>query len=827
MKRSFLVALSLLVLSLTGNVFVLPHLLGRQSTGVNHAGYSSPSSTSPLDPNGTRVTAPIIINTALAAGAMVNLTIRVENVGPLPQDLDGWQVRLQLNASLLQITRIIEGPVLADIASALGGVTLFGKQINNTAGTAFANDLLILGTPQPSDEGFTGSGDLVYIEVRVLTSGRTDLSFFNTLLRDIDGTTVSSIDHTDVNGVFSNILFDVPPAASFTFVPDGPVAGSPVAFDASASTDPDGTIVKYTWNFGDNTPTVNVTSPFIRHTYNMEGGPFTVNLKVTDNGGKTDSTSKSLFVQRADLPPVAIFTFTPGNPMVGQPVTFDASASFDPDGSLCVPPCQAWLWDFGDGSTFGGRVVTHTYFIRGTFNVTLTVTDDRPLRSSTTRPIMVGQSPPDIPPVANFTLSTATPVVGDPVFFDGSRSFDPDGTIQGWAWNFGDGSLFLDGPFAAHSYSTLGSFTVTLTVGDNSGSRGSQTALVHVRARPTHDVSIDRVDAFPRVAVSSQFVDIRVLIRNSGMSNETVSLTAFYDSHVIATLTRIQLGPGPYFEGVNVLWDTSGVAAGNYTISATVFLATDENPSDNSFIDGPVKILPPPTLTITPSVGQLGAKITVQGSGFPPPLYGPISIVLVSFDDMFLGFGQVRNGNFTFTFDVPHAEPGPHQVKAFDEFTGVRASVPFQVEPSPAAGNLSVTVDCAAVYFPGDRADIYALVTQNGVPAAATKLQLTLIRPDGSSVSLNSTSISPGLYRSSYSIPRIGSAGTYAVVARVQLGSSESSALRSFEVKPSWLAAQGPRLASATVAVVGIAAVAIAWRKGYLRRKGEDIPPSF
>lgn len=72
-----------------------------------------------------------------------------------------------------------------------------------------------------------------------------------------------------------------------------------------------------------------------------------------------------------ELPPVA----DPNGPyagLVGEPITFDGTGSFDPDGGEIV----SYAWDFGDGNTGTGPTPTHTYAEAGTYDVTLEVTDD-------------------------------------------------------------------------------------------------------------------------------------------------------------------------------------------------------------------------------------------------------------------------------------------------------------------------------------------------------------------------------------------------------------------------------------------------------------------
>jgi PKD repeat protein/ribosomal protein L40E len=85
------------------------------------------------------------------------------------------------------------------------------------------------------------------------------------------------------------------------------------------------------------------------------------------------------------IPPIADFTFSPSTVEKDQTVSFTASASSDPDGSI-----TDWSWDFGDGGTGSGETTSHSYNSADTYTVELTVTDDDDLTDTTTKTITIG-----------------------------------------------------------------------------------------------------------------------------------------------------------------------------------------------------------------------------------------------------------------------------------------------------------------------------------------------------------------------------------------------------------------------------------------------------
>ncbi len=98
-------------------------------------------------------------------------------------------------------------------------------------------------------------------------------------------------------------------------------------------------------------------------------------------------------------PPVASFTAAPNPTIVGATVTFDASASTDPDGQI-----TAFAWNFGDLTLGSGQVTPHSYTMAGTYNVSLTVTDNESFTSIAYRDIVVQPGPPGAPVAASPSL---------------------------------------------------------------------------------------------------------------------------------------------------------------------------------------------------------------------------------------------------------------------------------------------------------------------------------------------------------------------------------------------------------------------------------------
>ena len=129
------------------------------------------------------------------------------------------------------------------------------------------------------------------------------------------------------------------PTADFTTFQDS--GTQDVTFDGNSSTDSDGSVASYTWDFGDGTPVGHGDSP--KHHY-ATAGTKSVTLMVTDDKGATGSVTKNVIVA-ANQSPTAAFTWSEDDPGFATSVSFDSSDTTDPDGDIAE-----YTWDFGDGS---------------------------------------------------------------------------------------------------------------------------------------------------------------------------------------------------------------------------------------------------------------------------------------------------------------------------------------------------------------------------------------------------------------------------------------------------------------------------------------------
>ncbi|BCH23264.1 PKD domain-containing protein [Mesorhizobium sp. L-8-3] len=239
------------------------------------------------------------------------------------------------------------------------------------------------------------------------------------------------------------------------------VTGEIATFDAAASSDPDGTIVSYLWDFGDGG---RAAGPAVRHAFHR-AGDYQVRLSVLDDS--PFETGKGFDTVTVTVPdPVNRQPTADAGPdrtaYVGEAVRFDASRSVDPDGEI-----QFYAWDFGDGSGSDSMVVEHSFWQPGTYPVSLAVTDNgqggntRSVASTVVTVLPAQNRPPVADFPREFTATTFRPLA-----LDASTADDRDGSVIAFEWDFGDGSKG-SGPKVSHQYGKPGVYDARLTLRDN------------------------------------------------------------------------------------------------------------------------------------------------------------------------------------------------------------------------------------------------------------------------------------------------------------------------------------------------------------------------
>lgn len=278
------------------------------------------------------------------------------------------------------------------------------------------------------------------------------------------------------------------PVADLAVAPTTASVGETVALDATRSSDPDGSVALYEWDFdGDGTVDRQTTSSTVSHGYGASG-TYDASVTVVDDGGATAVARQSVTV-RGDTRPTAD-AGDGGTYGVGEAVSFDGSASADPDGTIA-----RYEWDFdGDGTIdrrSSGPRATHAYGATGTYDARLAVTDDDGNTDTDRIRIVVENAAPTAEAGPDRTVRT-----GEAAAFDGSGSTDSDGTIARYEWDLdGDGTYDTAGgsPGATRSYASAGTYEVRLRVTDDDGTTATDTATVTVVSNraPTADAGDD------------------------------------------------------------------------------------------------------------------------------------------------------------------------------------------------------------------------------------------------------------------------------------------------------------------------------------------------
>ena len=378
------------------------------------------------------------------------------------------------------------------------------------------------------------------------------------------------------------------PTAVVGATPSTGIVPLDVTFSSAGSFDPEGGALTYSWNFGDGSAADTSANP--SHTYSSIG-VFTATLTVTDPGGVTGSASTGVTVNRVpNVAPTASISASPLSGKQSLNVSFDGTGSTDSDGSVV-----GYLWDFGDGATATTATASHTYTAAGPVNATLTVTDNDGATNTASQRIDV------IANVSPIAVANGTPTSGkEPlnVAFSSAGSNDPDGSIVGYSWDFGDGTAVSTAANPNHTYASYCNCVATLTVTDDNGATATNTVTTSVipNQAPT---------AVANATPSGGVVPLYVSFSSAGSTDPDGTIVTY----------KWDFNDGSFSTFPNPV-HTYG-AVGTYHPTLTV---TDDNGVTNTdmltiSVNGIPNVPPTASASGTPSSGKVPLNVSFSSAG--------------------------------------------------------------------------------------------------------------------------------------------------------------------------------------------------------------------
>lgn len=435
--------------------------------------------------------------------------------------------------------------------------------------------------------------------------------------RDAAVTPDGADDAADTDAGPADVGRDTPPADTGadlvdTTEPQPPVAdaggdrgGVPnvsIRFDGSGSTDPDGQIVQWEWDFGNGDSRTGVVANYAY----ANPGVYTVTLTVTDDDGLTDTDEAVIDLQEENDPPQAIIR-GPFEVIAGEEAEWNALESTD-DVALV-----AWEWDVGvEGvDPLPGQRLDYTYEDWGVYTMTLTVVDTDGVEDLETRSIDVLAAPVPLfdGPSQGF--------VGEEIQFDGTESFDPDARegaaangIVNYRWEWDDGSPALDGPpYGSHVFTEAGSYDVSLVVTDADGIERQSPG------RKLDIFDVPNVDPTPVISAERFVVDeCEEVTLDGSLSSD--------DTDAPGDLRYIwDFGDGGVLTGISVRYDWE--RAGEYAVQLTALDSEGgEGTATRTMV---VENLAPTAQFTSPAEGLVGELVRVDAEASSDGCVGSVA----------------------------------------------------------------------------------------------------------------------------------------------------------------------------------------------------------
>jgi PKD repeat protein len=438
-----------------------------------------------------------------------------------------------------------------------------------------------------------------------------------------------------------------------------------------------------------------------------------VKVNVTDFNGKIAPASSSIVIS-----PLTLTTdFSPLSACIGTTITFMGSAS-----GGTTP--YSFTWNFGDGTAkVSGNPAFHSYSVKGTYTVTMNVTDFNAATSSITHTLTASGCALVVTPTVPATGTVGTPVSVSATASGGTSPYF-------FSWNFGDGTANIAGNTASHTYSVKGTYTVRVNVTDISA----------------------------RIASASSSITVSPLTLTADF---TFSPTAITPGSPVTFTGRSFGGTSPYIFSWN-FGDGTG-RSGNpvqHTYSTSGPFSVRLNVTDaNGVKVSIVHIIQPPTLFVNcPTTGTVGSTVTCTASasgGIPPITFTWTGTGGTPSSGTGSSFSTTYNVKGSYTISVSatdSATPTPNTATASNSITitPLPLAVGFIFSPtSPTAGS---PVTFTATSTGGTAPYLFAWRFDDGSIATGNPVTHTYLSTGPFVVTVNVTDANSILATSSHSL---------------------------------------------------------------------------
>jgi len=420
----------------------------------------------------------------------------------------------------------------------------FSVQNNGTADCAgnfsvrLVLDGMVLAAAYPDNILAAGLDTLVFIHWKANISGNLSL------VLTADATNLITESNETNNNLTVQLPVNARPVAVFVMSPEGQAfVDQEVQFNATGSSDGDGKLVSYIWNFGDRAG-ASVVAP--RHAY-QSPGTYSIVLNVTDNDGSSAIAGATITVVYR-IPQVNI-TWTPATGDITTQFNFRFQL-YDPDKLF-----SGFRWDFGDGNTTTDQAPMHRFSDDATYNITYVIFYNQGRNTTQVQERLVVQN---TPPAVRIVAASTQLSRGQQGYFRACVT-DPDDFLGplGLMWSFPDGMNYT-GEEVWHAFNRSGHYRITLTAFDEWGANGTAFILVDVAKVPPNA-------SFPLPAPA--YNDTPFLFDMDFLGPSAGSLYTY----------SWAFGDGTNASGIKVWHNYS--APGNYTVTLTI---TDDEGATNS-----------------------------------------------------------------------------------------------------------------------------------------------------------------------------------------------------------------------------------------------------